>query len=290
MSLRFVLIGHPVAHSLSPAIHHAAYASLGLDHRYELVDAASEAEVAAVVEALRRRELAGANVTIPWKRSALRLADEADVSASSVGAANVLLRAPDGRIVAHNTDVPALRAELLTLHSAPRSILVIGNGGAALAAVVSCVGLGARVGVVARRFRAGAEPFDGGREFERLGALLLPWPEGDPHARFAEFARAADLIVQATSAGMHGADSGEELADLVPWRDLAPECAAYDLVYVPAETPFLRRARAAGHPARGGLGMLVGQAREAIELWLGAKVAHEPLYDAATRALAARAK
>ncbi len=288
MSLRFVLVGHPVAHSVSPAIHHAAYQSLGLSHRYELVDAASEAELASVVEALRRRELAGANVTIPWKRAALRLADVADPSASSVGAANVLLRASDGRIIAHNTDVPALRAELVMLHAEPRSIVVIGSGGAALAAVASCVGLGARVGVVARRFRAGSEPFDGGAEFERLGAVLLPWPEGDASARFANFARAADVIVQATSAGMHGADAGDALAELVPWSELSKTSVAYDLVYVPSETPFLRRARGSGHRAQGGLGMLVGQAREAIKLWLGASVAAEPLYAAAVSALAAR--
>ncbi|HEV8248222.1 MAG TPA: shikimate dehydrogenase, partial [Polyangiaceae bacterium] len=289
VSLRFVLLGHPVAHSVSPAIHHAAYASLGVAHRYELVDAQNEGEVAAAVEELRRGEIAGANVTIPWKRVALKLADAADASASAVGAANVLLHVPGRGIVAYNTDVLALREELALLSAEPRSIVVIGSGGAALAAVASCQALGARVGVVARRFRAQGQPqVAGSDEFVALGATILPWPEGDPSAAFLKFVCGADIVVQATSAGMHGADSGETVADLVPWADVPAECAAYDLVYNPAETPFLQRARAAGHRAEGGLGMLVGQAHAALKLWLGVSVPREPLYRAASAALAAR--
>jgi shikimate dehydrogenase len=108
VSPRFVLLGHPVAHSLSPAIHGAAYAELGIDARYELVDASDEAAVGRAVDAVRSGEIAGANVTVPWKQVALRLADRADASASDVGAANVLVRGPSGEVVAHHTDVPAL--------------------------------------------------------------------------------------------------------------------------------------------------------------------------------------
>jgi shikimate dehydrogenase len=287
---RFVLLGHPVAHSLSPAIHQAAYDALGLPHRYDLVDAADEGQVRAAVEALRRGEIAGANVTIPWKRAALRLADAADPSASSIGAANVLAKSAALGIVACNTDVLALREELALLVPAPRRIVVIGNGGAALAAVAASRGLGAEVGVVARRFRPderGSLPDS--EEITRLGATALPWPEQGLASSFHDYVCEADLVVQATSAGMLGADQGGTVARLVPWPELPAGAKAYDLVYNPFETPFLEQARLAGRRAEGGLGMLVGQARAAIELWLGVSPPREPLLAAAVRALAARA-
>jgi shikimate dehydrogenase len=289
VSLRFVLIGHPVAHSLSPAIHGAAYRALGLDHRYDLVDAPDEAAVASVVESLRRGEIAGANVTIPWKRVALRLADRAEPEASAIGAANVLSRAPDGAVVATNTDVVALERELALLNEKPRVALVIGSGGAALAAVASCRRLGAEVCVVARRFTGDPVSGESADEFRKLSATPLAWPT-DAASRSALEAVAArvDLVVQATSAGMHGADSGESVVSLVPWGALPPTAGAYDLIYVPEVTPFLRAAAESGRPARGGLGMLVGQARAAIELWLGASAPEEPLFAAARAALAAR--
>jgi len=288
VSSRFVLLGHPVAHSLSPVIHHAAYDALGLPHRYELVDAASEAEVGLAVEALRRGEIAGANVTIPWKRVAFRLADATDASASAIGAANVLVRSAERGIVAYNTDVLALREELAALVSAPRRVVVIGSGGAALAAVASALGLGAEVGVVARRFAPSADgSIPAAKEMSDLGAAPLPWPTpGSP--AFDDYVTQADLVVQATSAGMHGADAGDAVAELTPWSRLPAHAAAYDLVYNPAETPFLKRARAAGRRAEGGLGMLVGQARAALELWLGAAPPREPLLRAAQQALSAR--
>jgi shikimate dehydrogenase len=287
--LRFVLLGHPVAHSMSPAIHQAAYAALGLPHRYELFDAPAEADVAAAVQELRASAIAGANVTIPWKRVALRLADSADRTAAEVGAANVLVRTDAGQVVAYNTDVPALQSELLRLVSAPRRVVVIGSGGAALAAVAAARALGAEVGVVARRFRpdaGGALPAS--EEFVRLGARALPWPEPLRLAELDAFLKTADLVVQASSAGMHGASGGDTVANLVRWSEMPQQAAAYDLVYNPTETAFLRAARAAGRVAEGGLGMLVGQARAAIKLWLGDLPPPEPLLAAAQRALAAR--
>jgi shikimate dehydrogenase len=289
VSLRFVLIGHPVAHSLSPAIHGAAYRALGLEHRYDLVDAPDEAAVAKVVDSLRRGEIAGANVTIPWKRVALRLADRAEPEAAAIGAANVLSRAADGAVVASNTDIVALERELALLCERPRAALVIGSGGAALAAVASCRRLGAEVFVVARRFAGELVSGEGADEFRNLSATPLAWPS-DAASRSAleSVASRADLVVQATSAGMHGADSGEGVVSLVPWRALPATAGAYDLIYVPEETPFLRAAKENARNARGGLGMLVGQARAALELWLGAEAPEEPLFAAARAALAAR--
>lgn len=289
----FVLIGHPVLHSISPVIHQAAYQALGLPHCYELADCPDEAAVLKVVDALRKGELAGANVTIPWKRLALKLADRVAPSAQRVGVANVLVRGADGVIIAHNTDVPALVEEFQRVVGTVRRALVIGGGGAAPAVVAAAEDAGAdRVLLTARRF-AFAKPeseWPHAAEFTALGASLLAWPDSDPRAksRFREVTARIDLIVQCTSAGMLGADDGKALADLVPFEHLPQSALAYDLIYNPAVTPFLERARACGLNAENGLGMLVTQAALAIELWLSVSVPRAPLLAAAEAALAAR--
>ncbi|HYO93591.1 MAG TPA: shikimate dehydrogenase [Polyangiaceae bacterium] len=298
MSQLFVLLGHPLAHSMSPAIHAAAYAVLGVPHRYELLDVPDEAALGVAVARLRRGELAGANVTVPWKRHALALADRSAASARDVGAANVLCRASDGAIEAHNTDVPALAAEISGLVSVPaRQVLVLGNGGAALAAVAAARKLGAlRVGVAARSWslKAAHAEWKQADELLRLGAEVLPWPEpqgtGPAALLFAEFCRQTDVVLQATSAGMQGAASGSDVASIVPWSQLPNSALAYDLVYNPPETAFLHAARGVGMRASHGLGMLVGQAALAVQLWLGLLPPLEPLYAAAEHALAQRSR
>ena len=289
MTLRFALLGHPVAHSVSPAIHAAAYRALGLGHRYELRDVADEAELARAVAAVRSGELAGANVTIPWKRAALGLADRTESTALDVGAANVLAREPGVGVVAHNTDVMALVEEVGALVPSPVCVLVLGSGGASLAAVAAARLLGARaIGVSARKWtlerdRASWPHAD---DFRRLGAEPLLWSAGD--GPLADFAARSDVVLQATSAGMHGAGPGDDVSLVVPWSRLPKTSIAYDLVYNPAETEFQRCARDAGLVARGGLGMLVAQAARAFELWLGIAPPREPMMTAARGALQAR--
>jgi shikimate dehydrogenase len=291
MSLRFALLGHPVGHSMSPVIHGAAYRALGLAHRYELVDVPDEAALVRALDAVRRGEIAGANVTVPWKRETFRLADARAPSADESGAANVLVRDEGGRLIAHNTDIPALAAEIARARPGARRFVVIGSGGAALAAVQAARSLGAeRVSVSARRWRASlaADAWPHAAEFRALGAEPLNWPEDSVARPFNEACALADVIVQATSAGMHGAESGASVADIVPWAELAAGTLAYDLVYNPRETAFLRRAAARGISHSDGLGMLVGQAALAFELWLGVKPPREQMLVAAEAELEAR--
>jgi shikimate dehydrogenase len=285
---RFILIGHPVAHSVSPAIHHAAYVALGVAHRYELEDCADDDAVRAHVRALRAGQIAGANVTVPYKRLALSLADRADPSARDTGVANVLSLDASGVLVASNTDAAALADELAALARAPRSAVIIGAGGAAQAAVVSCKLLGVeRILVSSRGWLAGRE-WQRAERFRELGAEPLAWPAAGGASELLERLCSSDLIVQATSAGMHGAGAGEEVSDWIPWRQLKPGAVAYDVVYNPARTPFLVAAEAANVKCSGGLGMLVRQAARAIELWLGQMPPLAPLEQAARRALAER--
>lgn len=289
--LTFALIGHPVAHSLSPTMHGAAYAALGLPHRYILLDCPTEQDVRAVVERLRSGELAGANVTLPWKRLALELADERAPAAAEVGAANVLSYR-DGRIVANNTDVLALVAEWgpLLAGVAKPTVLVLGSGGAALAAAAAARRLGAELLVTARSFEAqsdaeAAQPSSKTAPFERFGAHCLPWTQSDSAAgALARRWGALSLIVQSTSAGMHGADAGDSVRDVVAWGALSDAAVAYEIVYNPAVTPFLQAATRRGLRCRGGLGMLAGQAVAAISEWLGTA----PPLEVLERAAAAR--
>jgi shikimate dehydrogenase len=289
--VKFALIGHPVSHSLSPAIHQAAYRELGLSHQYELIDAGSEADVDRVVEQVRAGELAGINATIPWKRRVCAAADRRSALAERLGVANVLAREAGG-IVAHNTDALALEAEFKRLASTSRA-LVIGSGGAVPAVVAACQAAGiAEVIVTARRYlpEVPQASWPGAAELSRLGARLLAWPAASDEAAggFERALEATGMLVQCTSAGMQGADSGEPLAALVPWQRLPTDALAYDLIYAPLETPFLSAARAAGRRTAHGLDMLVGQAILAIEIWLGQRPPAEPLRHAALQALEAR--
>jgi shikimate dehydrogenase len=281
---RFVLAGHPVSHSLSPAIHRAAFRALGLAHRYEVVDCPEEREVRRVFAKIRDGELAGANVTLPWKRFALEHSDEADGDAREVGAANVLTPAGEG-VAAYNTDVPALVEELGRVAPGATRALVIGAGGAALAAVCACRRLGfKRVVVLARRFR-GRDPL--APDFARLGASIASWPADDPWAtsQLEDVASRTDLVVQATSAGMSGGQPGDGFWDLLPWRSLPASAAAYDVVYTPAVTPFMSAAKEHGLAVEGGLGMLVLQAAHTLRIWLAIEPPLDVMRSAAEQAL-----
>jgi len=280
---------------LSPAIHRAAYRELGLSHEYELIDAATEADVDRVVAALRRGELASVNVTIPWKRRAWACAGRLSALSERLQVANVLAPA-GGEIVAHNTDALALETDFGRLLATPIArAVVLGSGGEAPAVVAACKAAGvADVCVTARRFepKTPENAWPGAHELTRLGARAVAWPASSEVAKlkFEELCRSAGLVVQCTSAGMQGADSGEPIAALVPWSELPADALAYDLIYAPLETPFLRVAREAGRRTSHGLSMLVGQAALAIEIWLGRRPPTQPLLEAALAALTERGR
>jgi shikimate dehydrogenase len=286
----FCLIGHPVGHSLSPAIHRAAYAELGLsDCEYETRDCPDEASVREAFQALRSGSIAGANVTVPWKRLALDLADEVDGPARETGAVNVLVPTGSGasrKVSAYNTDAPALAEELNRGRPGARSAVIIGKGGAALGAVSACRLLGvADIALVARGWTGARETWAGADEFAALGVRTVAWPR-DGGGEWRSAAAAAELVVQATSDGMHGASDGSQVRGLVPWDALRRDAFVYDVVYNPPVTPFVAAAREQGLRAETGLGMLVGQAVLAIERWLGKRPSALPLLRAAELALA----
>jgi shikimate dehydrogenase len=243
----------------------AAMRALGLPHTYEAVHATA-AELPAVVQQLREGAFDGLNVTVPHKERVLALADALDASAQVAGAANTLVRR-DGRLVAYNTDAPALADELRRLAGAswaPRRALVLGSGGAARAAVTA---LGVHLGIadIAVRARSFADA-------ARREAFVATSPRpvrAEAWSASSEGEAATDVVVQATSAGMRGGAPGDEVTRVVAWQALPASAIALEIVYAPRDTPWLQAARARGLRCDDGLGMLAGQGALALELWLG---------------------
>lgn len=285
---RFGLVGHPVGHSVSPAMMRAAFEALGVACSYEAIDAPDEAALAGVIGALRAGELEGLNVTLPHKRAALRMADSAGEMAARSGAANVLVREAGGKIRAENTDAPAIVRVLGSRLAVRRWALVLGSGGAARAALLACEALGFQgIEITSRSWGSPEDAWERGKELPEVRAKvqLEPWmTEWGEAARLA--GRDADLVIQATSAGMQGADPADEVIARMPWEVLPRSAVAFDVVYRPRVTPFLARAMRSGLAVEGGLGMLVEQAALAITLWLGVAPSIDVLWEAAERALA----
>lgn len=286
-ALRFAVLGHPIGHSLSPAMHRAAFAQLGLPHSYEAIDVPDVEALRACVERVREGSLAGANVTLPHKIAVLELVDAIDESAQAIGAANTLVR-EGGGVVAHNTDIAGLADDLRDAGGVVRKAVVLGAGGAGLAAIAAARELGAReIGVTSRSWTS-AEAIAASESAEkvaRLGAVPMVHPEEGRPSAFTDLAAEADLLLQATPAGTKGGPSGELVAAVIPWERVRTSALAYDLVYNPAETPFLRRARRAGLRARGGLGMLARQGARALASWLNVNPDVATMRRAAERAL-----
>jgi shikimate dehydrogenase len=247
-SVRLGVIGWPVAHSRSPAIHNAALAAAGLENwRYQLLPVAPGL-LGELVAALPAAGFGGVNVTIPHKEAALDLATAPTDRARAIGAANTLVFEADGAIVADNTDAPALLGAL-PVAVAGRSALVLGAGGSARAAVWALRHGGAEVRIWNRtRERA-----------DRLAAQL--------GASVAVAAQPADVLVNCTAVGLDGALSLQGLP--VPADRLAEFGCVVDLVYADGGTGLIRAARERGVPAVDGLELLVAQGALSFELFTG---------------------
>lgn len=271
------VIGDPVAHSLSPALHNAWLDEAGIDAAYAAlrVDAASADAAFAQLSAYG---LYGANVTVPHKERAARIAAVRDEASEALQAANTLKWDDKGAIAAFNTDAPGLVAALDDSAGGWRSqtgaALVIGAGGAGRAAAWGLSRAGVRRVFVANRTRAKADAL----------AALVPRTEVLDWSALAEGFAGADLIVQTTSLGMKGQPAPDWPVSAAP-----AHAVVMDAVYAPLETGLLAAARARGLTALDGLGMLLHQAALAFEIWFGVKPDLATGRAALQAALAARA-
>jgi shikimate dehydrogenase len=246
------IIGWPVEHSLSPAMHNAAFAALGLNWTYVAFPVHPDAAERAIA-GLAAAGCAGLNATIPHKLAALRAASSASEAAEEIGAANTLVPDGDGGFRADNTDAAGfLRAldEQAPLELSGAEALVIGAGGAARAVVFALRSRGARVRVANRTAARAAE----------LGDPVPFVP-----AALDMIAGQSALVVNATSLGLEGDGVPPEL----PLAAISPGQVVADVVYRPGGTPWLAAAAGRGARAVDGLGMLLHQGAAAFAQWTG---------------------
>jgi shikimate dehydrogenase len=255
------LLGHPVAHSLSPRMHNSAFRSLGLDLVYLAFDVPAD-RLSAAVQGLRALGARGANVTVPHKEAVVPLLDELDPVASRVGAVNTIVR-EQAKLTGYNTDVYGFLISLERAWGrspAGASCLVLGAGGAARAVVAGLVlGDAAHVYVYNRTESRAID----------LCSLATSW--GSAHCRTVDSSRLrdvaaeVDLVVNATSAELH--NSVKETA--LPVDIFTRKQMVFDVLYGPRATRFLRSARLQGAATTDGAEMLVQQAALSFELWTG---------------------
>jgi shikimate dehydrogenase len=254
------VIGDPIAHSLSPAIHGFWLCALGIDGDYRATRV-RKGELGAHFPARRDDpDWRGCNVTAPHKEALFDLLDEIGAEAKRIGAVNCIHRR-DGKLVGCNTDVDGLAEALAGAAVAGGRFAIIGAGGGARAAVQFAVTAKAgKIAIVARDpARAASLTSLGGARTE---IRILPVERaGDAFA-------GAAAIVNATPMGMASADAMPG-AVLAAFAASAPDAVAMDMVYAPLETEFLAAARAAGLATADGLSMLIGQARRAFHLFFG---------------------
>jgi len=254
----FGIVGNPVSHSRSPVLHNTAMEAVGFNGVYVplLVD-----DMAKFLEAFSLPDFAGFSVTIPHKEAALALADWADPVASSIGAANTLVRQEGGGLSAFNTDWEAAITAIEGALGGPgslegKTVVVLGAGGAGKAIAFGAAERGANV-IVANR------------NLERAEQLVksVPGAQAVSLEQVSAGEVCGDVIANTTSVGMHPMED----ATPVTQEAISKYSVAFDAIYTPLETRMLREARHAGCTVVGGIEMFVGQAVKQFELFTNSK-------------------
>lgn len=262
------VIGSPIGHSLSPALHGYWLRRYGIAGYYIPMEI-GQADLKEALSLLPRIGFVGMNVTIPHKETVLGLADTVSDRAALIGAANTLIFRKDGRIHADNTDgsgfVANLRQEAPHWHPGAGAAVVFGAGGAARAVVAALLETGVPEVRLANRTRTRSETM---RSDFGARITVVDWVQAGAALD------GAMTVVNTTSLGMTGKSDFR-----VPLDDLNPRALVTDIVYAPLETSLLREAARMGCTTVDGLGMLLHQAAPGFERWFGTR----PEVDAATR-------
>lgn len=255
------LIGWPLEHTLSPAMHNAAYEDMRLDWVYLPLPIREGQDLVKVTNAIRALPFVGFNVTMPYKRVMLNVCDEVATAAQLAGAVNTV-HVVDGRLIGYNTDGRGLMESLrdeVALDPVGKRAVILGTGGAAGAALVGMVlERMAHVTLAGRRAEVAEDMIENlsGKLRETIVEAVLLGPDA------REAVEAADIVVNATPLGMKPDDPLP-----VPQEWLQPGQIVADMVYRPSVTPLMDAAAARGARAVGGLGMLIAQGAIAIEIW-----------------------
>jgi len=276
------ILGYPLGHSLSPAIQQAAFDHLGIDARYEAWDVPPE-RLSEKVESLRSPDVLGANVTVPHKEAVMALLDSLDPWAHSVGAVNTIINR-GGTLRGYNTDSDGFIQGLrdASFEASGARVLLVGAGGAARGVALALAELGVASVSIANRTLQRAERL--AKELRgRIPDVKALSLEGGV---LRQTALESDLIVNCTTLGMRY--TPEEGVAVLTAESIPATAVAYDLVYNPLETPFLREARKAGARTVNGLTMLVHQGAASFALWMSREAPVEVMMEAASRALDVR--
>jgi shikimate dehydrogenase len=262
------IMGWPVGHSRSPALHNFWLQENGIDGVYVPLAVRPE-RFEQALRALPSLGFRGCNLTIPHKQAALAIVDRVEPLAERIGAINTIIVSEDGSIEGRNTDAYGFREHLR--ESAPGwkpsagAAVVLGAGGAARAVVAALIGAGVSEIRLVNRTRGHAETLAGDLQEGSVHLSVLDW---DSRTRAL---CDAGILVNTTSLGM----DGQPALDL-DIAGLPPAAIVVDIVYVPLETGLLAAARARGHVVVEGLGMLLHQGRPGFEAWFGAAVQVTP--------------
>lgn len=280
-TVNLAVIGEPITHTLSPSMHNAAIADVGIDYVYTACPV-RRADLQAAVHGFAALGFRGYNVTIPHKEAILPLLDAVDDAAKAIGAVNTVV-IEEGRKVGYNTDVAGFLspfyAQNIPLQG--KKAVVFGAGGAARSVLYGLLLKGVSMLTVGARNEGRARAVS--EAFSSMGRIVAYDWHADP---FQRAIGEADLIVNTTPLGMHPRE--DEIVPIV-WTCVKKEAIVYDLVYTPAKTRFLREAEAHGCMAINGESMLVGQGAEAFFLWTGVEPNRDVMAEALRSALKRRA-
>jgi shikimate dehydrogenase len=274
---RAYLLAHPAGHSLSPAMHNAAFKYLSIDGCYEAVDVTSE-QLSELVQGLREPGVYGANVTIPYKLAVMPMMDKLSKAAKTIGAVNTIVN-QDGELVGHNTDaagfLQGLEDEKIYLRK--KVAVMLGAGGAARAIAYALLNSGvAKLWIYNRTPEKAVELV---KEFMKVGSAAVLKEEELPF-----IIRQAEVLVNTTSVGMEHDGIAPNESPL-PDGLLPRQGFVCDIVYRPAKTKLLHDAREANLKIQNGLPMLVYQGAEAFRLWTGQEAPAQVMMEAAKNVL-----
>ena len=250
-----LIIGDPVEHSLSPAMHNAGYEALGIDNQFVFLGAKVKiGDIETVVDAMRKMGIHGLTCTIPHKVAVMKYLDEIDETAKKIGAVNTVLN-KQGKLIGFNTDWQGVVIPLEKITTLPgKKAAVLGAGGAARAVVYGLLKRGAKVKVFNRTKEKAVKL---AKEFNCLSGDLNNQEE----------IKNFDIIINTTSVGMKPLEKETP----IPTEFISARQIVFDIVYVPFETKLLREAKKKGAKIIHGIEMLLHQGTAQFEIYTGHK-------------------
>ena len=256
------VVANPIKHSISPFIHNSAFEATNTNGVY-LAWEVDEAELAETVANIRRYQMYGINLSMPYKEQVIPYLDQLSEEACLIGAVNTVVNR-EGTLIGYNTDGKGFFKSLPSFKISGKRMVLLGAGGAAKAILAQAILDGvSQVSVFVRSASMEkTKPYLEKLQYEtsfRVDLFAL-----EDAQELQENIRKAELLVNATSVGMDGASQPIPISIVLPERLLVA-----DVIYQPFETPFLKWARNQGNQAINGLGMLLYQAAEAFQLWTG---------------------